>query len=82
MLQAELLEAVLKRALAGGADFAEVYAERSRKRQMVVRSGRLEDALSGLDYGAGIRLFFGTEVVYAYTNDLTKEGLLEALEPC
>jgi len=80
MLQAELLEAVLKRALAGGADFAEVYAERSRKRQMVVRSGRLEDALSGLDYGAGIRLFFGTEVVYAYTNDLTKEGLLEALE--
>ncbi|MCH1927511.1 hypothetical protein L6232_22190, partial [Shewanella sp. C31] len=27
-----------------------------------------------------MRLFFGPEVVYAYTNDLTHEGLLEALE--
>ncbi|TFU27101.1 TldD/PmbA family protein [Thermus tengchongensis] len=80
MLQPELVEAVLHRALQGGADFAEVYAERSKRRRMTVRSGKLEEAISGLDYGAGIRLFFGTEVVYAYTNDLTQEGLLEALE--
>ncbi|WP_038045915.1 TldD/PmbA family protein [Thermus caliditerrae] len=80
MLQPELVEAVLRRALQGGADFAEVYAERSKRRRMTVRSGKLEEAISGLDYGAGIRLFFGTEVVYAYTNDLTQEGLLEALE--
>lgn len=80
MLQAELVEAVLRRALEGGANFAEVYAERSKRRRMTVRQGRLAEAISGLDYGAGIRLFFGTEVVYAYTNDLTREGLLEALE--
>ena len=80
MLQPELVEAVLRRALQGGADFAEVYAERSKRRRMTVRSGKLEEAISGLDFGAGIRLFFGTEVVYAYTNDLTQEGLLEALE--
>ncbi|GAA5334659.1 TldD/PmbA family protein [Thermus hydrothermalis] len=80
MLPPELVEGVLRRALRGGADFAEVYAERSLRRRMRVRSGSLEEALSGLDYGAGIRLFFGTQVVYAYTNHLTKEGLLEALE--
>ncbi|TBH16526.1 TldD/PmbA family protein [Thermus thermamylovorans] len=80
MLSPDLVETLLRQALEGGADFAEVYAERSRKRRMTVRSGRLEEANSGLDYGAGIRLFFGTEVVYAYTNELTPEGLREALE--
>lgn len=80
MLKPELVEAVLARALKGGADFAEVYAQRAKKRRMKVRQGALEEALSGLDYGAGVRLFFGTEVVYAYTNDLTQEGLMEALE--
>ncbi|MEZ0347359.1 MAG: TldD/PmbA family protein [Thermus sp.] len=80
MLPTEAVEAVLRRALQAGADFAEVYAERSLKRRMRVRSARLEEAISGLDYGAGIRLFFGPQVVYAYTNHLTREGLLEALE--
>lgn len=80
MLSPDLVETLLRQALNGGADFAEIYAERSRRRRMIVRSGRLEEAISGLDYGAGLRLFFGTEVVYAYTNQLTREGLLEALE--
>lgn len=80
MLEPEAVESLFKRALSGGADFAEVYAERSLRRRMKVLSGRLEEALSGLEYGVGIRLFFGTEVVYAYTHDLTKKGLLEALE--
>ncbi|KHG65019.1 hypothetical protein QT17_09045 [Thermus sp. 2.9] len=80
MLPTEAVEAVLRRALQAGADFAEVYAERSLKRRMRVRSARLEEAISGLDYGAGIRLFFGPQVVYVYTNHLTREGLLEALE--
>ncbi|BDG16667.1 TldD/PmbA family protein [Thermus brockianus] len=80
MLPPEAVEDLLRRALKGGADFAEVYAERSLRRRMRVRSGSLEEALSGLDYGAGIRLFFGTQVVYAYTNHLTKQGLREALE--
>ncbi len=80
MLQEDLVEGVLKRALQGGADFAELYVERSKRRRMTVRNRRLEEATSGLDYGAGLRLFFGREVVYAYTNDLTPESLLEALE--
>ncbi|MER3557191.1 MAG: peptidase C69, partial [Thermus sp.] len=80
MLQEDLVEGVLKRALQGGADFAELYVERSKRRRMTVRNGQLEEAISGLEYGAGLRLFFGREVVYAYTNDLTPESLLEALE--
>ncbi|GGM95552.1 TldD protein [Thermus composti] len=80
MLPPEAVETVLRRALRGGADFAEVYAERSLRRRMKVRSGQLEEALSGLDLGVGIRLFFGTQVVYAYTNDLSRQGLEEALE--
>lgn len=80
MLQEDVVERVLKRALRGGADFAELYVERSKRRRMTVRNSRLEEATSGHEYGAGLRLFFGLEVVYAYTNDLTPESLFEALE--
>ncbi|MFN4071122.1 MAG: TldD/PmbA family protein [Thermus caldifontis] len=80
MLHPDVVADLLKKALKGGADFGEIYVERSKRRRMTVRFGRLDEAISGLDYGAGLRLFFGTEVVYAYTNQLTQEGLQEALE--
>ena len=80
MLHPDVVADLLNKALKGGADFGEVYVERSKRRRMTVRYGRLDEAISGLDYGAGLRLFFGTEVVYAYTNQLTPEGLQEALE--
>ncbi len=76
MLPQEVVEKVLKRALRGGADFAEIYVQRSQKRRYKLPA----EAISGLEWGAGVRLFFGTQVVYAYTNQVTEEGLLEALE--
>ncbi|MES2962878.1 MAG: TldD/PmbA family protein, partial [Bdellovibrionota bacterium] len=35
-------------------------------------------ALVGRTYGAGIRLFYGTEQIYVTTNDLSEAGLLKA----
>jgi len=47
---------------------------------MRVLSGEVKEATSGLEYGAGLRLFYGTEVVYAYTNDLSPASLLEVAD--
>ncbi len=80
MLAEALVEEVLQRARAGGADFAELYVERWRRRALRVLSGEVKEATSGIEYGAGLRLFYGTEVVYAYTNDLSPQGLLEVAE--
>lgn len=77
MLDQALVGDVLRLARQGGADFAELYVERWRRRALRVLSGEVKEATSGIEYGAGLRLFYGTEVVYAYTNDLSPQSLLE-----
>ena len=77
MLPTESVEGVLAAARAGGAEFAETYVERWRRRSLRVIDGQVKEANSGIQYGAGIRLAYGTDVVYGYTNDLSPASLLE-----
>lgn len=80
MIPSETIQKVLSAASSGGADFAEVYAERWHRRSLRVIDREVREAASGIRFGAGVRLFFGTDVVYAYTNDLTEASLLELTE--
>ncbi|HET6781327.1 MAG TPA: TldD/PmbA family protein [bacterium] len=75
MISETIISDVLSLARAGGASFAEVYAERWKSRSLRVLNNEAKEANSGLSYGAGVRLFFGEEIVYAYTNDLTGDDL-------
>lgn len=77
MLRPATAESVLNAARRGGADFAEIYVERWRRRTLRTIDGEVEEALSAIEQGAGLRLFFGTDVVYAYTNDLDDAALAE-----
>lgn len=80
MLSESTAEKLLGRARELGADFAEIYAERWKKRNLRLLDLAVQEANSGIERGAGIRLFFGTQVVYAYTNDLSEANLLEVTE--
>jgi TldD protein len=42
-----------------------------------MRNGVIEDSVSGIDYGCGLRIFDGFNCVYAYTNDTSKESLVK-----
>jgi TldD protein len=77
MLPEPLVADVIARALRGGATFAELYVERWRRRALRVLDRAVKEATSGLEFGAGVRLFFGEDVAYAYTNDLTPQSLLD-----
>ncbi len=77
MLQEALVADVLAGARRGGADFAELYVERWIRRGLRTLNGEVKEATSGIEYGAGLRLFVGPEVFYAYTNDVTHDGLSE-----
>ena len=77
MLDNTLVEKVLRTAQKGGADFAELYVERWRRRSIRVINREVREARSGIEYGAGLRLFYGTEVAFAYTNDLGEAALVE-----
>ena len=73
----DVYAALLASAKAAGADFAEIYVERWRRRSLRTVNAKVAEASSGIQLGAGIRLFFGTDVVYGYTNDLSEEALAE-----
>lgn len=75
-LEQGLVEQVLDRALSNGADFAEIFAEDKTYGTIQVLDGKVKECLSGQDYGAGVRVLYGHEAIYAYTSDLSLEGLL------
>ncbi|WP_046226735.1 TldD/PmbA family protein [Paenibacillus dauci] len=77
MLQPALVEKILNAALESGGDFAEIFVEDRTDRDLGMLGGVVERALSGRDYGIGIRILQGVFSVYAYTSDLREEYLIE-----
>ncbi|MDL2343172.1 TldD/PmbA family protein [Deinococcus sp. MIMF12] len=75
MLDQALVAEVLTLARAGGADFSELFVEDSVNTTLRLHQGEVKDAGGGNLFGAGLRLLYGTRVVYAYTNDVTPAGL-------
>ncbi|RDI45819.1 TldD/PmbA family protein [Falsibacillus pallidus] len=78
MLNKALIEDVLSEALSTGGDFSEIFVEDRLTNTITMQSGKVEKSLSGRDYGIGIRIFKGLESYYAYTNDSSRDGLLQA----
>ena len=76
MLNRHILERVLLRAMSGGADFAEIFAERSRSSSISYVDSRIESIYDNTLSGVGIRAFLGVRTVYASTTDITEEGLM------
>ena len=77
MLNPALVKDVLAEALTTGGDFSELFVENPRRESVTMRNGVVEDAVSGIDYGCGLRIFNGLNCVYAYTNDTSRESLLK-----
>jgi len=60
-----------------GADFVEIYEEETRSSVLGLRDRQIETATAGTEYGIGIRLMYGTEVLYGFTSDDSEEALLK-----
>lgn len=78
MIDRTLIEKVIDKALSNGADFAEVFVENTYNASMVFNGNCLKQNIAGRDFGAGVRVFYGTTAIYAYTNDLGEAALLDA----
>lgn len=80
VIESDVLAHVLGRAMATGAEFAEVYAEDKRVTSLGLDDGKVEQVSSGRDRGAGIRVVNGETTGFAYTSDLSEAGLLAAAQ--
>ena len=76
MFDKKILEEVLAAAMASGADFAEIYGERTRNNSIRFLDGKIERISDNFLSGVGIRAFLGTRTIYASTTDISREGLL------
>lgn len=70
---------VINAGLDAGADFVELYEEETRSAVVSLRDRKVENASAGIEYGIGLRLLYGTDVVYGFTGDNSTEGLLSLL---
>lgn len=65
-------------AASSGVDQAEVFAVLSRSLRVKVYRQEVEELVSSTSSGVGIRVFSKSSVGYAYTSDLSDEGLKQA----
>ncbi|MFZ5590219.1 MAG: TldD/PmbA family protein [Bacillota bacterium] len=77
MLDRQLLKEVLDLALAAGGDFADIFVENKAVTSISCEDGRIERVITGVECGAGVRVLSGDATSYAFTNDLSRDSLLE-----
>ncbi|MDL2235642.1 TldD/PmbA family protein [Christensenellaceae bacterium OttesenSCG-928-L17] len=78
MIEREMTGDVLKTALRTGGDFAELYMEDTHSHDVSLVDTEIENAVYAHRHGAGVRVFWGTQSAYAYTNDTSHAGLVSA----
>lgn len=76
MLNKSIIEDIFEIALENGGDFAEIYVEDNFSTEISSISGKIENGMSGRDFGIGIRILYGLNFVYGYTNDLSRDNLI------
>ena len=62
--------------LALGADFAELFVEETRSSDLVLKESKVQTADAAVEFGVGMRLVFGSEVLYAHVSDDSEEALV------
>ncbi|MBN2259368.1 MAG: TldD/PmbA family protein [Clostridiales bacterium] len=77
MIKQSVIQNVLFEALSLGGDFAEIFIENRFNNSFQMIGGKIEKGLKGRDFGIGVRIYFGTNSVYTYTNNLEQDNLVK-----
>lgn len=72
-------QSIIDSGLKAGADFVELYEEETRNAAVSLRDHKIENATAGIEYGVGLRLIYGTDVVYGYTGNDSIDSLEQLL---
>ena len=75
MLESSAARSTIDHAVHLGADFVDLFVERTQVRNISTLSGEVQDIGSGIEFGIGVRLVYGTKVLYGFTNRTEEEEL-------
>src|SRR5210317_1753143 len=76
MPNSQTAESVIDHALSLGADFAELFVEKNETNVVSTLSDEVQSVESGINFGIGLRLVYGSKVLYGYTNKTDQDELL------
>lgn len=74
----DMVRRVLSEALAGGADYGEVFFQHAIVHGIALQDGAVNRAGNTVDYGAGVRAVKGDQIGYSFTEALTEQALRQA----
>jgi TldD protein len=73
-------EKIIQAGIDRKADFVEIFEEETRNASVSFRDRKVESATAGTDYGLGIRLVYGTEVLYAHSSNDDHEHIVKLID--
>lgn len=76
LLNSSIAQEVINHGLMLGADFVDIFIERTHSEGIVFKNSRAEDIQSGTIFGVGIRLIHGEQALYGYSNSHDRDELL------
>lgn len=76
LLKPTIAQDIIHEGLSLGADFVDVFVEKTTSENILFKSSRAEDKQTGTLFGIGIRLIYGEQSLYGYTNLNDREELL------
>ncbi len=76
MLDSTTAADVIDHALSAGANFVELFVEKNQVNNISTLQDQVQAVQSGIDFGIGLRIVYGTKVLYGYTNRTDREELL------
>jgi TldD protein len=78
MTDKELQISLINKALSNGGEYSDIFTEHRRHTSLVLEDGKLEKIAYGTEAGTGIRLISRGKTAYAFSNDMSREALLQA----
>jgi TldD protein len=77
MISDEQALAAIREVMKKGSDYADVFVEHRPHVSIHLEDGKIESVISGIDAGVGIRSVRERKSAYAYSNDFTRDSILE-----
>ena len=77
MIETIPYQKILREALSGGGEFADLFFEQTHSIVILCEEDRIEKVVSGLDRGVGLRILFDGRTIYGFTNQVSQEGLFD-----
>jgi len=79
-MSVDVAQRIMDHGLFLGADFCELYIEKSNNQSLKVKNEEVHALTGGIDFGIGVRLIFGTEVLYGYLNSIEELAVTAVVE--